>query len=85
MGGLQAEANTRVWVPAVAAAGFEDLTFHDLKHTAGTTLVEEGVNVKTALRIHAQVTDRADRQAAERIGERFRPLDGRGMEAVGPR
>ncbi len=57
----------------------------------------EGVNVKTAqarlghanpqttLRIHAQATSRADRQAAERIGKRFRPRDGRGMEAVGPR
>ena len=77
----------RVWVPAVACAGFEGLTFHDLKHTAGTTLVEEGVNVKTAqarlghanpqttLRIYTQATDRADRQAAERIGERFRPRD----------
>jgi integrase len=62
----------RVWVPAVATAGFNDLTFHDLKHTAGPTLVEEGVNVKTAqarlghanpqttLRIYAQATDRAD-------------------------
>jgi hypothetical protein len=82
-----------VWVPAVAAAGFEGLTFHDLKHTAGTTLVEEGVNVKTAqarlghanpqttLRIYAQATDRADRQAAERIGERSASDFARGMDA----
>jgi integrase len=40
-------------------------------------------NPQTTLRIYAQATDRADRQAAERIGERFRPRDGRGMEAVG--
>ncbi len=33
----------RVWLPALARAGLDDLTFHDLKHTAATTLVEEGV------------------------------------------
>ncbi len=78
----------RVWLPALARAGFEDLTFHDLKHTAATTLVEEGVDIKTAqlrlghanpqttLRVYAQVTRRADRAAAERVGERLRPQGG---------
>lgn len=78
----------RVWLPALARAGFDDLTFHDLKHTAATTLVEEGVDVKTAqlrlghanpqttLRVYAQVTRRADRAAAERVGERLRPRSG---------
>ncbi len=75
----------RVWRPALARAGFKDLTFHDLKHTAATTLVEEGVDVKTAqlrlghsnpqttLRIYAQVTRRAGRAAADRVGERLKP------------
>lgn len=75
----------RVWQPAIAGAGFENLTFHDLKHTAATALVEEGVDVKTAqlrlghanphttLRIYAQVTQRADRAAADRVGARLKP------------
>ena len=75
----------RVWLPACAAAGLYQLTFHDLKHTAATALVEEGVDVKTAqvrlghanplttLGIYAQVTERADRMAADRVGERLRP------------
>ncbi|HZT67930.1 MAG TPA: site-specific integrase [Acidimicrobiales bacterium] len=75
----------RVWLPARAALGLDRLTFHDLKHTAATALVEEGVDVKTAqvrlghaspqttLRIYAQVTRQADRAAADRVGERLRP------------
>src|SRR5690348_581685 len=38
----------RVWLPAREAAGLSGLNFHDLKHTAGTALLEEGVNIKTA-------------------------------------
>lgn len=61
------------------------LNFHDLKHTAGTALLEEGVNIKTArsvlghanprttLAVYAQATKQADREATERLGQRFRP------------
>ncbi len=78
----------RVWLPARKAAGLSQLTFHDLKHTAATLLVEEGVDIKTAqtrlghadpsttLRIYAQATAKADREAAQRIGERLRPAGG---------
>lgn len=81
----------RVWLPAREAAGLSNLNFHDLKHTAGTALLEEGVNIKTAqerlghanprttLAVYAQATKEADREAAKRLGERFRPRDGRGM------
>ena len=67
------------------AAGLGELTFHDLKHTAATLLVEEGVDVKTAqvrlghanpqttLRIYAQVTEQTDRAAAQKLGERLAP------------
>lgn len=80
----------RVWIPARNAAGLGDLTFHDLKHTAATLLVEEGVDVKTAqvrlghanpqttLRIYAQVTEQADRAAATKLGERLLPPGGEG-------
>ena len=85
----------RIWVPARNTAGLGDLTFHDLKHTAATLLVEEGVDIKTAqvrlghanpqttLRIYAQVTEQADRLAANRIGNRLNP--GRPGSATVPR
>ena len=75
----------RVWIPAREEAGLPELNFHDLKHTAGTALLDEGVNIKTAqtrlghanprttLEIYAQATAEADREAARRLGERFRP------------
>ncbi len=75
----------RVWQPALNDAGFKNLTFHDLKHTAATVLVEAGVDVKTAelrlghanpqttLRIYAQVTKQADQSAAKKVGQRLRP------------
>jgi integrase len=75
----------RVWLPACTTCGVTSLTFHDLKHTAATVLVEVGVDVKTAqvrlghadprttLGIYAQVTEQADRIAAERVGARLRP------------
>jgi integrase len=74
----------RVWVPATEAAGFPELHFHDVRKTAATALVDEGVDIKTAqtrlghteqvmLRVYARATERADRAAAEKIGERFRP------------
>jgi hypothetical protein len=47
-------------------------------------LVDEGVDIKTAqtrlghseqvmLRIYAQATERGDRNAADKVGERFKP------------
>ncbi len=76
-----------VWPPDLP-----ELNFHDLKHTAGTALLEEGVNIKTAqerlghanprttLAVYAQATKEADREAAERLGQRFRPREGRRMD-----
>jgi integrase len=81
----------RVWVPATQKAGFRGLHFHDLKHTAGTALVSQGVDVKTAqvrlghanvsttLGIYAQATERADRKAAQSLSEYFGPRSGRGV------
>jgi integrase len=83
----------RVWIPATASAGFPGLHFHDLRPTAATALVDEGVDIKTAqtrlghseqvmLRIYAQATEEGDRRAAEKVGERFAPRDGRAMDAL---
>jgi integrase len=75
----------RVWVPATIAIRRPGLQFHDLRRTNATALVQEGVDVKTAqerlghsdprltIGLYAQVTSAAERDAADRLGERFRP------------
>jgi integrase len=81
----------RTWVPACDAVDLAGLRFHDLRSLATTALIAEGVDVKTAqtrlghsspqvtLAIYARVTAEGDRRAADKVGERFRPRDGRGM------
>ena len=76
---------TRVCRPAVERCGLGGLRFHDLRHAAGTAMVTGGVDMKTAqarlghaspvttLRIYAQATPQADREAAKTVGEVFRP------------
>jgi integrase len=76
---------TRVWLLAVKRCGLVGLRFHDLRHAAGTAMVVGGVDIKTAqarlghasplttLRIYAQATPQADRDAARTVGEVFRP------------
>jgi integrase len=73
----------RVWLPAVAAAGCAGAGFHDLRRLNATTLVVEGIDVKTAqtrlghadprttLAVYASAPASIDRAAADVIGERF--------------
>ncbi len=80
----------RVWEPATAAACCAGAGFHDLRRLNATTLVVEGVDVKTAqtrlghadprvtLAIYASTPQTVDREAADRIGERFFSTDGNG-------
>jgi integrase len=89
---------TRVWRPAVARCGLGGLRFHDLRHAAGTAMVVGGVDIKTAqarlghasplttLRVYAQATPQADRDAAKTVGEMFRPAgdDARGESGRAP-
>jgi integrase len=75
----------RVWRPATVAAGMPALRFHDLRSTAATALVAAGTDVKTAqtrlghsssrvtLDLYARATVRADRTAADAVGEYLRP------------
>jgi integrase len=84
----------RVWLPACKRADLQGLTFHDLRRAAATALVLEGVDLKTAqtrlghsdprltLGLYAQASREADRDAADRVGERFMPhaRDRRGIE-----
>ncbi|NNC39177.1 MAG: tyrosine-type recombinase/integrase [Acidimicrobiia bacterium] len=75
----------RIWYPARQQAGVEWAQFHDLRRANATGLVLEGIDLKTAqtrlghtdprltLGIYAQATTEADRQAADRLGDRFLP------------
>ena len=71
----------RVWVPAVNAAACAESGFHDLRRLNATTLVVEGIDVKTAqtrlghadprvmLAIYASAPASVDRAAADVLGE----------------
>jgi integrase len=84
----------RTWLPAIAGAGLPNLQYHDLRRTAATALVQEQIDIKTAqtrlghsdprttLAIYAQATREADRDAAERLGVRFRPPASRGVHTA---
>lgn len=73
----------RIWQPACKRAGLEGFSFHDLRRMNATGLVAEGVDIKTAqhrlghsdprltLGIYAQVTTEGDRDAADRLSNRF--------------
>ena len=73
----------RIWLPSAAAAGCAGAGFHDLRRLNATTLVVEGIDVKTAqtrlghadprvtLSIYASAPASIDRDAADVIGERF--------------
>nr|MBA2600217.1 site-specific integrase [Actinomycetota bacterium] len=40
----------RVWGPTVAGAGFEGLTFHELRHTATAIMVDQGADLLQVMR-----------------------------------
>jgi integrase len=73
----------RTWLPAVEKAGLTGAGFHDLRRANATTLVAEGVDVKTAqtrlghadprttLSIYARAVPKADRAAADALGRTF--------------
>lgn len=74
---------SRIWIPAVTAAGLPSTGFHDLRRTSASQMVAEGVDVKVAqtrlghssvrltLEVYARAVTSADRFAADRMGERF--------------
>jgi integrase len=88
----------RVWLPACRAVGLDSLGFHDLRRAIATALVRLGVDVKTAqqrlghsdvrmtIGLYAQAESRADRAAADQLGEMFmaNPRDARGMSSPEP-
>lgn len=77
----------RTFRPAVERAGLNpSLTFHGLRHVAMSTLVDENVHPrvmqgraghassKLTMELYAHVTDDADREAANALEKRFRPV-----------
>lgn len=74
---------TRVWAPAVAAAGLEGLTFHGLRHVATSLMVDVGehprviqhrighATARMSLERYAHVSEAADRAAAAHLEAMF--------------
>jgi integrase len=74
-----------MWAPACARAALSGLGFHDLRRMNATQLVAVGADPKVAqtrlghadprltLRLYAEVTEEADRAAADAVGSRLRP------------
>ena len=83
---------TRVWAPAVATAGLSGLTFHGLRHTATSFMVEGGehprviqhrlghATARLSLELYAHVSEAADRAAAAHLESLF--SDRRGTEGA---
>jgi len=73
----------RTWLPAIAKAGLDGAGFHDLRRANATTLVAQGIDIKTAqtrlghsdprttLSVYAQVVPETDRAAATALGRTF--------------
>lgn len=83
-GVLRRRFSERIFAPAVQKAGLDpSLTFHGLRHSAITALVEAGVHPrvmqgraghttsKLTMELYAHVPESADRQAAQALDEHF--------------
>jgi integrase len=76
---------TRVWNPALKAAGITPGGFHRLRHSAATLWIANGVDPRTAqhrlghetpnltLKIYTHLSDEADRRAAVATADAFWP------------
>jgi len=80
-GQLYQSVTWREWDRARTAAGLPGFRFHDLRHTGGTWLAEDGTPIKQSMRrlghatatmalLYQQATDQGDRRVAERLSER---------------
>ncbi len=84
---LRRRFGERVFRPAASRAGFEGLTFHGLRHSAISSLVDTGIHprvmaqraghssTRTTLDLYAHVSDSADREAANSLQSRFDGVD----------
>ena len=77
---LSPEADWEDWRAVLKAAGVREARVHDARHTAGTLLLEQGIDIRVVQQIlgHSQlrmterythVTRKLTEHAAERMGE----------------
>jgi len=90
-----ANFRTRVWAPAVLAAGLDGLTFHGLRHAAASFMVDGGEHprviqhrlghstARLSLELYAHVSEAADRAAAAHLNEIFSGATGTPMARPG--
>jgi integrase len=86
----------RVWRPGCGRAGLDGLGFHDLRRSAATVMVANGVSVRDAqqilghsdprllLAVYAQATDAGMRSATEAAALHFAPTEPGTASAVPP-
>lgn len=87
--------HTRVWLPAVEAAGLPaGFRFHDLRHANATVMVAAGVDPKTAqtrlghadmrttMEWYVQADSGADEAAADTLGEHFTQAHNEALEGL---
>jgi integrase len=79
---------SKVWLPAVAAAGLSPLRFHDLRHTCASLLIAEGAHPKeiqarlghssitTTLNVYGHLFPSLDERLAERLDATYRAAKG---------
>ncbi|MBH0228831.1 tyrosine-type recombinase/integrase [Halobacillus yeomjeoni] len=73
------------WRRFIKRTGFKFIRFHDLRHTAATLLINQGVHakviserlghadIKTTMNIYGQYVREADEEAANKLNDVFRP------------
>jgi integrase len=74
---------TRDWLPAVKKASLDGLTFHELRHSATTAMVREGVHPRViqhrlghskaelSMSVYAHVPTELDKAASDALESRF--------------
>jgi integrase len=79
---------TRVWLPAVAKTGFEDVTFHSLRHTAAGFMIELGTHprvmqqrlghasIRTTMDVYGSVLPEVDAEVTRGLDQLLRPSRG---------
>ena len=80
-GGLVRRSNFRyrIWLPAVAAAGFDGLRFHDLRHSHVAWLIEAGEHPKV---IQSRLGHTSISTTLDRYGHLMAGLDAAAAEAL---
>jgi integrase len=87
-GGYQSpRAFSKEWARGVASIGFSGLTFHALRHTHASQLIEAGVDIVTisrrlghaspniTLKVYAHLFSQADTKASDAINAALKGID----------